>query len=217
MKRVLVTTCFLNNEEYFQKTFKWINYYLNECKGLEFDKIYLIDNASDEKQIQKMQSYFEGSPIYFVRFSEHYDRPSHLDYKYLWRNVYYMKELLKVSDKIIYMDNDLFLTSKKAVDYVNSLDSGWTTAWCLKHGFPETGIHVLCKGTKKYEDFVDVSWEDFVKKNNNTTMENTLPVTHIEKSLIGNRWSEYGIKEQDLSWDYSAQTELTTKISFYDE
>lgn len=213
MKTCIVTTIWLGDEAYKQKLIKLLGYYLTQCKDLKFSEIIVIDNASDEKEIQKIEALMIGEPVRFIRNSEHFDRPSHLSYKYLWRAVYTLKDILKTYDKIIYIDSDFYILSSKMTNYINNLNSGWTTFWCTKHGFPETGCHILVNGTKQYENFVNKSWDQFVQDNNNMVMETRLPVTNVEKNMIGNRWSEYP-KDIPEEADFSAQTLLETKVKF---
>jgi hypothetical protein len=213
MKTCIVTTIWLDNEIYKQKLIKLLGYYLTELRGLNFSHFYIIDNGSDPQEIRKIQSLVIGEPVSFIRYTEHFDRPSHLDYKYLWRSVYTMKDILKNYDKVIYIDSDFYILSSKMVDYINKLDSGFTTFFCPKHGFPETGSYVLTKDCKNYSNFVNKPWDQFVQDNNNHVMETRLPVTHIEKNLTGNRYSEYPMDIPDDA-DFSGQTLLETKVKF---
>lgn len=213
MKACIVTTIWLGDEVYKQKLIKLLGYYLTQCKDLKFSEIIVIDNASDEKEIQKIEALTIGEPVRFIRNSEHFDRPSHLSYKYLWRAVYTLKDILKQYDKIIYIDSDFYILSSKMTDYINNLNSDWTTFWCPKHGFCETGCHVLVKGTKAFDNFVNKSWEVFVQDNNGKVMETRLSVTNINKDIIGDRYSEYPKAIPDYA-DFSAQTLLETKVKF---
>lgn len=212
MKTILVTTCWLGNQEYIDKTKKFINYY-SELQGsnIHNDQILLLDNASPFKSVINMNDFYSEALI--QRFHNHLPRTSILGYPYLWRAVYFFQELFKEYDKIVYMDNDFFLTSDKAISLVNNFNSGYMSFYCNKHKFPETGIQVVTKDCKEYWDFVKgLSEEEFIAKYTGKMMETHLPLTHIEKDLIGDRWSEYGIIEQDPKWDWSAQTLLKTII-----
>lgn len=215
MKTALVTTIWLDNEEYQKKIIKFLGYYLTECLDLKFDHLYIIDNGSDPREINKVDALVTGEPVSFIRYMEHYDRPSHLDYKYLWRAVYTFKDIFKEGyDKIIYMDSDFYALSSKMVNHINDIDSGWHTFWCKKHGFPETGCYVLTRDCENYKNFVNMSYVDFIQSNNNNVMEQRLPVTSIEKSFIGDRWSEYGKSEIPEKSDFSAQTVIEMKVKY---
>ena len=212
MKTAIVTTCHLDNEDYYLKTKKFIDYYETFCKDLRSDTIFLIDNASSKENRDKMiENYYF---IQIVEFKDFLGRESHLSYPYLWRAVYHLKELLNDYDKIIYMDNDFYITSSKLANFINNLETGWTTLWCPKHQFPETGIHILMKDCKEYQDFVKSG--DFME-HNGRTMETALPVTKVEKSFKGDRWSEYqSATEIPNGSDFSAQTPLNWEVKYND-
>lgn len=209
MKTILVTTCWLGNQEYIDKTKKFLKYYSHPI-SLQYDNVVLLDNASEFNKIFNLTP---SQHPYVQRFHKHLPRTSILGYPYLWRAVYFFQELFKEYDKIVYMDNDFFLTSEKAISLVNNFNSGYMSFYCNKHKFPETGIQVVTKDCKEYWNFVkDLSEEEFIAKYTGKMMETHLPLTHIEKDLIGDRWSEYGIIKQDPKWDWSAQTLLKTII-----
>lgn len=207
MKTVLVTTCWLDLKEYKDKTIKWIEYYQNNIiYDLNYNATILLDNASTFKNLELIH----GLPFKVMpqRFTEHLTRTSHLEYPYLWRAVDFYKELFKEFDKIIYMDNDFYIISEKLVNHINSLDSStWWSPYCNKHGFPETGIQVITKDYKPYNDGFPFM------KNNGKCMETTLPVVS-EKIWNGDRHSESGITIQQPGWDFSAQVPLNMDIEF---
>lgn len=213
MKTALVTTCYLNIDDYFDKTNKFCNYYYSLQNDLNIDDIILIDNASCKgARIGLLNWINEDCPIRIVHFKDFLGRDSHLSYPYLWRAVYHLKELFKDYDKVIYMDNDFYITSSKLTDYINNLNSGWTTLWCPKHKFPETGIHIVTKDCKEYQDFVKSG--NFME-HNGRMMETKLPVTEVNKTFKGDRWSEYQNSESiPEEADFSAQTPLGWKVNY---
>lgn len=213
MKTILCTTCWLDNDEFNKRTEKWLRYYIYNS-GLIYDNIMLLDNASSFENIQKHSRQWTGNVI-IQRFTKHMSRTSHLEYPYLWRAVYFYQELFKEYDKVIYMDNDAYLLSDNAMNYVNNFKNGWASFNCPKHSFPETGIQIITKDCKEYKDFVgNMSEEEFIKKYNGSVMEGTLPLTEVNRKLIGDRYSEYGIIKQDKIWDFSCQTLLETDMIY---
>lgn len=202
MKTALVFTCYLDSEENYKKSVKFVNHYK---KFIKYDIIGL-DNNSSAETIKRFQ---DETNIVIISFDKHLPRDSHLSYPYLWRAVYYLKELLKGYQKIVYMDNDFYVLSGTLMKYVDNLDSGWTTFWCARHQFPETGCHIIVKGCKEYDNFV--ASNDFME-HNGKTMEKVLPVTKVEKGFIGDRYGEMEKPPLSIEVDFWAQAKLEDKF-----
>ncbi len=196
---VLVTTSWLEHSEYNQKTEKFIKYYKPH-----FDNIVVIDNGS------KFYGNLDPS-VHIMTQVPFLPRKTHLEYPYLWRAIYGLNICFDLHPKVVYMDNDFYITSRKMMDWVNSIDSGWNTTYCNAYNFNETGFQVVHKDCEAYNKFVQ---DGEFWKHNGKVMENTLPVTNVNKNLIGNRWSELGITTQYPDWDFSAQTPLHMEIKF---
>ena len=206
MRTCIVTTTFLEPEERFKKTEKFLDYYLAKTK---YD-IIVLDNHSPRAELDKLRDKYEPTDshrVTIVSLEPHYNRPSHLDYKYLWRAVHFLQHMFVNYEKIIYMDNDFYMVSDKMFEYVASLDSGWTTFYCQEHVFPETGCHVLLE-CPEYDDFIDMDQEAFIYKYNGKTMEDTLPVTHVERNMLGDRYGELHNKPDKSIVDFWAQATL---------
>lgn len=210
MKTALVTTCWLGNQEYVERMNKWLDYYMTEISDdLKYDDIIILDNASPFSEIKKLLDPFP--PIMLQRFHVHYDRPAHYDYMYLWRAVDFYQEIFKEYDKIIYMDNDFYVLSKNMVDAINrsKLDLWWSP-WCKRHNFAETGLQVIGKENKEYQ--LCHPWSQY----NGQCMEHVLENHGVltDTVLKGDRHSEYGITEQDPTWDFSAQVPANMKMEY---
>lgn len=201
MKTALVTTSYLEGQDRYDRAVKFVNYYKDEVK-VDWD-MYVLDNHSSMEVYTKFLNEVKDKTK-LVRFPEHFGRPSHLDYKYLWRAVFHLQNILMSYDKVVYMDNDFYILKQSMIDYVNALDNGWTTFWCGTYGFPETGCHVVTKDCKEYQDFVACGMEQFFEKYNGKLMEHELPVTHIERKFVGDRYGERN-QPQKSEMDYYAQ------------
>ncbi len=211
MKTCIVTTSYLNTHDYYEKTRKFIKYYLVEQEGLKVDKIYIVDNASNPKKIAEIEKEFAHLPIEFIKFDHFYNRASHLSYPYIWRAIYHIKHLFPLYDKVLYMNNDFYLLSTRIFDYINNLSEGWTCFWCPRHRFPEADGFIVMKDCKEFNDFIASG--DFME-HNGKMLERTVPLTNVNKDFNGDRWSEYsnykGVLPRDA--DYSAQTRLPAKV-----
>lgn len=209
MKIALVTTCYLDIPEYFDKTIKWIEYYSNNNTSLKFDHILLLDNNSSIENIKKLQNRVSNK-VKVHCFQEHLTRTSHLEYPYLWRAVDYFKHILNDYSKLFYMDNDFYILSKSMSDYINNLENTWWSPYCNKHRFPETGLQVLTKDYLPYLEFVKQPYMSY----NGKCMETTLPIT-VDKTFSGDRYSEYPGPFIQTEWmDFAAQVRLEDKVAF---
>lgn len=209
MNTCIITTAYLDDALNYQKTIKFINYYLNKTS---YD-IIVFDNNSSSDTLNKISQLYRSpfSRIIIKSFSLHYNRPSHLDYKYLWRAVYHLKDHFNNYNKILYADNDFYILSDKMFKYVEDLSNGWTTFYCNMHHFPETGCHILLKDCSEYNSFISKSEEEFINEWNGRCMESFLPVTHIERSFVGDRYGENSLPiTQEM--DYYAQCPLEINI-----
>lgn len=204
MKTALVTTCWLADPINRQKTQKWVNYYKGDiAKDLKYDEIILLNNG-----FSLIREFPKGRDFFITDLKPHLPRASHLEYPYLWRALDHFQKLFEEYDKIIYMDNDFYILSKAIVDRVNAVSGPeWFSPWCKRHNFPETGLQVLTKDSVNYR--IGQPWS----RHNGKCMETTLPVD-FEKNWNGDRHSEYGIVEQDKTWDFSAQVTLDMEMKY---
>jgi hypothetical protein len=197
-KIALVTTAWLDNDEYRAKTIKFVEYYK---QLFDVSDIYIIDNGS-----VSLRDSLAGAKV--LTQYPRYERSSHLDYKYLWRAVYSLKYFFEMDyQTVIYMDNDFFVCSKDMFEWMRQA-KGWNSVYCSKHNFPETGMQIISSDSITYKEFVK---DGEFWKHNGKCMETTLPVI-VNKDFTGDRYSERGITTQDITWQYSAQTALYTKV-----
>lgn len=76
------------------------------------------------------------------------------------------------------------------LDYINSVESGWTVFWCSGYEMPETAIQVIC------EDQFDIM-DNLAAKGSGEfdghLAERILPFTSINKDFVGDRYGEFKI------------------------
>lgn len=226
MKTALVFPNWAGTEDYRKKTAKFLEYYsqpeVMEALGLESTKdIWIVDNASGD-HIYEIRSllFKEGGMLMhpddfsWKLYQKHYDRPKHMDYKYCWRALYFGRELFQEYDydKVIHLNNDSFVLSKKIANHIVSIKDGegWMP-WCPKHSFPECDINVYTKNFEGYWNLTAKPYGSWVPQ----AMENVLR-SHswkVEKEWIGDRYSEYPI-EIPKDADFATQVNLSQKVKF---
>lgn len=188
MKTVLVTTAYINEENRYKNLINFIKYYQGYeiCSHLEYTDLIVLDNCSDFSKISSLMENFIYLPV-VQRFTENFKRNGVYDYKYWWRAIYFFEEILKEYDKIVYLDNDFYLLTPKICEYITNLNSGWTSLYSAKYGFPESACQILLKDCEAYHNFVADG--DF-KKHVGKAAELIIPFTHVEKGFNGDRLGE---------------------------
>ena len=207
MKTALLSISWLDGIDFhgayrLNRMIKFCNYYLSIQNELGFDKLILLDNGSKDSLKAEFLPYFED--IDFIEMNNlYYDPNIPCHYPHGWRTIYYMKDLIEQGyDKIIQIDSDGFIVSKKLANHIKNLNRGWTAFWCKRHSFPDVNPSVLCSDTFKYFiDYIKTPWEEHLGKE----MERVLPFTHIEKGFNTDRFGEYENKELTSDMDYYGQ------------
>lgn len=204
------TSYFDNNYIWENRYLKWINYF-NSIK-INKDKVLIIDDGSPRlPQDERLPVIFpdtikdeepEGRNL-IIHFSENLGRPEMLNYPGWFRSFSYASQYAKLFNykKIIHIESDIFILSKRILNYINDLNSGWVSFTCRRHGFPESGIQIIC------EDQLE-NLEAFCKKGyssyKGTAIEVLLPFTKVENGFIGDRYGEY-MHAPPANVDYCSQ------------
>lgn len=215
-------------DSYFDRYRKWYDYHLAIREELGFDTFYLLENGSDAKVLQKF-----GMGLYIPPNSQRWgiyannlrgERLAHLprgtksnEYPYGWRSIFHLKKMLDEEneyDKIIILDSDGFILTKKLAHWIRSLTSGWTALWCPAHSFAEANISVLCRdggydALQRFIDRAEGDWNYYMGR----VMEQTLPFTHIEKGFAADRFGEFA-SEQKPEMDFYGQARNATRFVF---
>ena len=225
MKTAIICTMWLDGE-YIPKTHKFIKYYMSEDVQRELGNpdIWMIDNASDsyaldnlhykfpigDEECSAMQSGFWKT--FIKKYYKHYTRTAHLEYPYCWRALYFARDLFQEYDydKVIFMNNDSFIVSKKMMNFVRDLDgSVYWTPWCPIHNFPECEIQVI---TKSHRGFWNMTATPYIE-HNGEHMETIIPAIY-DNQFNGDRWAEYGMDQIPEDADYSTQTRIYMEVKY---
>lgn len=192
MKTILYSGCYLDgkdglNNSRLQRNIRYVDYYYSIKNIIGFDDIFMLDNGSS---YLKMTDFLGSINMeYFkIKSVENIGEGEANQYPYCWRALYYIKNLIEEGyEKIVVIDSDGFVVSKKLADYINNLSSGWNSFWCKRWDFPEASIHVLCKDAfNMFFNFIKIPYQNRV----GSIMEITLPFTHIEEQFNCDRFGE---------------------------
>lgn len=191
---------------------KWLAFQLSIQKELGFDKIILVDNASNIEDLKTLNAtiyddqhnliHKADSCIEIYRFPDHIPRTRIHEYPYCWRGLDYCKKLVNHYNlkKIIFLDSDFYILTSKLASYVKSLDKGWTSWWCHKYGWPEAAFNVLCN----MDLLLQFDIPSFTYYNNQH-MEELLPFTQVLKTEFKGDRSGEGAEPQTPDMDFYGQ------------
>lgn len=219
MKTVLHAPLFLGNDFQsdpwrFDRNIRFVNYYRKLKKELGFEQFVFSDNASSPKMLTDFYLAAESVENDDIRIISHHQflnrGPNH-DYPYCWQALYDWHWLIgRGYEKILAIDTDFFVLTKKLATYLKNLETGWISLWCPKYACPEAACQVLCKD--KFDLYNLYTIPPF-RAHNFKQMEFELPFTWIEKGFEVDRFGETETL-QDLSMDGYAQASNTIELKF---
>ena len=117
-------------------------------------------------------------------------------------------------DRIIHIEGDAYLITDRAIEFFNSCDRGWVSLWCGRHRWPESTLQIINKDqfasceaffSKPYSAHLAASPEP---------IEVLLPLTSVNRSLIGDRYGEDG-DTIPFGADYVSQVRWEQPSSYY--
>jgi hypothetical protein len=145
-----------------------------------------------------------------VRFAERLGRAGMFDYPGWWRSFAFAAAYARRYDfdKVVHLESDTFILSRRLSTHVNALSSGWTVFWCPRWGFPETCLQVV--GADQLESYWAVSRRPYSELVGHP-VEKLLPFTALESGFKGDRYGEYRT-ELPTDADYASQVALSTPV-----
>lgn len=232
MRSCLFSLCYLEGQDAsggsrLLRNIQYLNYYLSIQDEIGFDSIWLVDNASKIEDLAMLDAHVYDvddkykklligrREVMVARFQNHLSRIGVFDYPYCWRGLYYISELIHTFnyDKIICIDTDGYVLSRRLATFIREMDTGWQTFWCPKWNFPDSAIHIINRDAfSNYFAFL-------AKKNGfmdykGVCMEKALPFTHVHRQFICDRFGEDKVP-QSKGMDFYGQ-KPTHMTLFYD-
>ena len=181
---------------------KWIDYYAAIKEDLGIDYIFLIDDGSADPSLEQsslvnMLSADDDLPdelpnkINIITFKEHLGRPSIEEHLGWWRSFTYSINLAQKYgfEKIIHIESDFYIVSERLINFIHSLNSGWTSMYSSHFNFPETAIQIICKDSY---DLLENARQSAIAANYRITQlaEHSLPFTNVCRDFTGDRIGE---------------------------
>ncbi len=201
MKTVIFCTSYIN-ENSGARYKKWIDYYHGKLDLFQSSNLFLIDDGSSNKNFDNKVHIIKSDSlpialeddINLFHFENNLGRISLINYPGWWRSFTFSLMLAEKYDidKLIHIESDFYIVSRKMIDYIAGLTSGWTAFYSKYHKFPETAIQIICKDSfKKFDRTLKKAIETnytFSKR-----AEHILPFTKIEKGFQGDRFGEANV------------------------
>lgn len=197
MRSVFFCTSYIANADAWSSRYKrWLEFH----QKLNFGNTHfvLIDDASpflppenEAIVINPGDALPQDMPA-VIRFPNRLGRSSLLSYPRWWRSFLHSVDLARSigANKIIHVESDAFIISQRMRDYINNLESGWTTFWAASYNFPETAIQVICEDQfDALASFKERAPSELEGK----FAEELLPFTYINQDMIGDRYSEFRV------------------------
>jgi hypothetical protein len=197
MKTLLFCTSYIKNN--YLRYYGWYNYYSEIYP--EFDFLILNDGPIDPKDLQIIIDNTGGrlKKENFIEFDTVLGRDWHLHWGW-WRSFLTALKYGKENyDRIIHIESDAVLVSKRVQEYFRHRNEGWVALGSPKYGFPESAIQSMSKNAFP---LIDTLPEEF---DFNTIVEVMLPFVR-ERYFIGDRYGEEG-KLPGYPIDYACQWE----------
>jgi Glycosyl transferase family 2 len=91
-------------------------------------------------------------------------------------------------EKVIHIESDAFVIGSRLQRYLNNATGGWTALWCPLFDIPETAIQVIAGDAVRR--FAHIAQTHPHERLVGRAFEIQLPVDHVEKGFIGNRYGE---------------------------
>lgn len=199
MKTLLFCTAYFGQS--IDRYIDWVNYYKEKLPDCEMLLVHdgPIDVDLKNKLFLETEYYINDNNLKEFETKLLHQHPVFPSW---WRSFMYALKKGKTSyDKIIHIESDAYIFSKRLLDYLDTANSGWISLYSKKHGLPESAIQIINKDAFNRIDDMPEMWH-FEK-----IAEFGIPFTKIEKSFIGDRYGEDN-KLPRHSIDYACQWSL---------
>ena len=215
---VFCTSYIADRRAWDERYERWLRHHL----AIDFGKalICMIDDASPFRpEAERIQLVDVGQPRpprperpLMLRFDNRLGRIAVDNYPGWWRSFLYSVPLAEDYGcrKIVHIESDAYILTRRMADFINAIESGWTAFWCRRWNFPETAIQVICEDQfDAMQALLYGGWERYAGK----LAECTLPFTNVVKDPQGDRYGEFSQSIPDFA-DFAMQVTPAHKVWF---
>lgn len=197
MKTLLFCTGYASTTDAWEARYrKWFDFFAKS--RLHWDQRLIVDDGSPAlptwrglRILNELPQRQPAEKVVFYHFENNLGRPGVVDYPGWFRSfafaaVYALKYGFT---KVVHVESDSFIYSRRLCDYINGLSQGWVAFWCPRWGFPETCIQVICEDQlANYARLAEISYATELA---GRPVEYLLPFTLVNKDFVGDRYGEY--------------------------
>lgn len=201
---------------------KYVEFYKRLLPRLGAEWMFFCDNGSSIDNLRQVGGLLldpddgectildVGTPVTHILYPN-VKKTSVASYPYCWRAQWEIKNLLTKwgYDKVIFIDSDFYLISKRMIDWARSVQNGWHTVQCRKYMWPAPELQVVVGGCQKFMDFTSGDWLSHDGK----CMELTLPFTFIHGEFNYGRYGEDRVPQKpDMDAYGQCPLDLTIEV-----
>ncbi len=224
MKTLIFCTSYASNMHVWEtRQALWVRSL--QQSDLDFDQLLIVDDASPvlpdwsnleilhEATNSDVQTVSSDADIVLFRFAERLGRQDLFVFPGWYRSYSFgaLYGFYNGFDKVIHIESDAHLVSKRIYSFFNEVDQGWFALWCQKYQMPEIAIQVAAGADLlAMVDFVQKPYDQLSGR----LHETLIPFSHIEKGFLGDRYGEEDL-EVPANADFSAQTRLGKPDEYY--
>jgi len=210
MKTLLFCTSYAGDPQTWDARYRrWLDFFSKS--PVAKDQILIVDDGSPKlpswrglKVLRELPDRQPAEKAVLYHFDDNLGRSHVVDYPGWFRSFTFAAVYARKYgfDKVVHVESDSFVFSRRIVDYINECDSGWTTFWCPRWGFPESCIQVI--GKDQLDAYAALAAVPYATQLAGKPIEMVLPFTQVRKDFVGDRYGEY------LAWlpdkiDYGCQ------------
>ena len=199
MRTLIFCTSYAESREAWDERWgKWLR--AVQGSGVRFDKLLIVDDGSpvlphwDGLDVTEAEAPREtGGQVSLHRFRDRLGRDRNGEPFPGWYRSFGHAVRHGVEagyDRIIHIESDAFLLSRRAVEYFNTRDRGWIGLWCKTHRFPETTLQIINRDRfAACLAFFSQPYATWLTPPG-VAIEALVPFTEVNKVLTGDRYGE---------------------------
>jgi hypothetical protein len=165
--------------------------------ALAYDQLLLIDDGSaslpdwpDLQIVREADDLQTVAPLVMFHFDTHLGRRAVSDFPGWVRSYFFAATFARANgfEKIVHIEADAFLISRRMQVYVNDFRDGWGSLFCPLFIRPESAIQIIAGASM--DSFAAFARQP-VDALAGAVIETTIPFTHVETGFAGDRYGEY--------------------------
>lgn len=207
-RTLVFCTAYSNGEQTGIYTWKRYRLWIEAIQRslLRFDQILLVDDGSyalpdwpDTTIVREADGLTSAARIVLYHFEGRLGRRSVNDFPG-WVRSFFLPAAWAAANgftRVIHIESDAFIISERMQKFCNDAVEGWIAPWCPRYQWPESSIQIIAgSALESYSEMSRRNIDDW----RSAVIEQSLPFTHIETRLLGDRFGEDGGVPRNADW-----------------